>query len=145
MNNQPNLQKKNGFRFSCTTEIKLNNETYYKHDIDLTNYVKNKTDSIDTNPYRIFSIKCFSTSAIFNSFTANKPPNILQYDIYMSRLIDSLTNINVCAVGFPSNYYLNKITSGDIFLLKTNNYNYISILSKTYNLSVSCIISDFLF
>jgi hypothetical protein len=145
MNNQPNLQKKNGFRFSCTTEIKLNNETYYKHDIDLTNYVKNKTDSIDTNPYRIFGIKCFSTSAIFNSFTANKPPNILQYDIYMSRLIDSLTNINVCAVGFPSNYYLNKITSGDIFLLKTNNYNYISILSKTYNLSVSCIISDFLF
>ena len=63
----------------------------------------------------------------------------------MSCLIDSLTNINVCAVGFPSNYYLNKITSGDIFLLKTNNYNYISILSKTYNLSVSCIISDFLF
>ena len=69
---------------------------------------------------------------------------ILQYDIYSSYIIN-LNTINICAIGFPSNYYLNKITKGDIFLLKTTNYDYISILSKTSNLSVSCIISDFLF
>ena len=142
--NQPNVQKKTGFRFICNKPIILNNETYYKHDVDLSLYVKTRRDADDTNPYRIFGIKCFSTSAIFNNTIANKPPNILQYDIYSSYIINT-NNINICAIGFPSNYYLNRITSGDIFILKTNNYNYISILSRTNNLSISCIISDFLF
>ena len=142
--NQPNVQKKYGFRCICRTDIILNNETYYKHDVNLSLYIKSKIDSIDANPYRIFGLKCFSTSAIFNNRVANKPPNILQYDIYTSHIINTNT-INICAIGFPSNYYLNRITAGDIFLLKTNNYNYISILSRTSNLSVSCIISDFLF
>ena len=58
---------------------------------------------------------------------------------------DYNNSISVCAIGFPNNYYLNKITSGDIFILKTNNFNYISILSKTINTSINCILSDFLF
>ena len=107
-------------------------------------YVKTKIDSTDANPYRIFGIKFFSTSAIFNNNIVNKPPTILQYDIYTSYIIN-LGIINICAIGFPSNYYLNKITAGDIFLLKTTNYNYISILSRKKDLNVSCIISDFLF
>jgi hypothetical protein len=142
--NQPNVQKKIGFRFICNKPIVLNSETFYKYDVNISSYVKTKKDADDTNPYRIFGIKCFSTSAIFNNTIANKPPNILQYDIYSSYMINTNT-INICAIGFPSNYYLNKITSGDIFILKTNNYNYISILSRTNNLSISCIISDFLF
>ena len=72
----------------------------------------------------------------------NKTPSILQYDIYMSNYNAS---ISVCAIGFPNNYYLNKITSGDIFILRTNNFNYISILAKTINTTVCCLISDFLF
>ena len=142
--NQPNIQKKYGFRCICNNSIILNNATYYKHDIYLPTYIKTKIDSIDANPYRIFGIKFFSTSAIFNNNVANKPPTILQYDIYTSYIINS-NIINICAIGFPSNYYLNKITAGDIFLLKTTNYNYISILSRTSNLNISCIISDFLF
>ena len=142
--NQPNVQKKYGFRFICNKPIILNNETYYKHDVNLSLYIKTKIDSIDANPYRIFGIKCFSTSAIFTNAIVNKPPNILQYDIYTSYIINTST-INITAIGFPSNYYLNRITSGDIFLLKTTNYNYISILSRTKDLSISCIISDFLF
>jgi len=141
LNNQPNLQKKIGFRFVCNIPIILNNETYYKHDIDINQYVRNKIDNIDMTNYRIFSIKCFSTIGVFTTMTANKPPNILQYDVYMS----SYPSINICAIGFPSNYYLNKITAGDICLLKTTNYNYISVVSKTNNNSISCIISDFLF
>ena len=144
LNNQPNVQKKYGFKCICDNPIVLNNQTYYKHDVNLSLYIKSKIDSIDVNPYRIYSIKCFSTSAIFNNNIPNKPPNILQYDIYTSHILNT-NSINICAIGFPSNYYLNKITAGDIFLLKTNNYNFISILSRTNNLSISCIISDFLF
>ncbi len=141
LNNQPNLQKKIGFKFVCSKPIILNNETYYKHDIYINQYVKNKTDPVDMSNYRIFNIKCFSTIGIFTTMTANKPPNILQYDVYMS----SFPSVNICAIGFPSNYYLNKITAGDICLLKTTNFNYISVVSKTINNSISCIISDFLF
>jgi len=141
LNNQPNLQKKTGFRFVCNKPIILNNETYYKHDIAINQYVRNKIDNTDMTNYRIFNIKCFSTMGIFTTMTANKPPNILQYDVYMS----SYPAINICAIGFPSNYYLNKITAGDICLLKTTNYNYISVVSKTNNNNISCIISDFLF
>ena len=141
LNNQPNLQKKIGFKFVCNKPIILNNETYYKHDINISSYVRNKYDMIDMSNYRIFNIKCFSTMGVFTTMIANKPPNILQYDVYMS----SYPSINICAIGFPSNYYLNKITAGDICLLKTTNYNYISVVSKINNLNISCIISDFLF
>ena len=141
LNNQPNLQKKIGFKFICNKPIILNNETYYKYDINISHHVKDKIDNTDMTNYRIFNIKCFSTIGIFTTMTANKPPNILQYDVYMS----SLPSINICAIGFPSNYYLNKITAGDICLLKTTNYNYISVISKTNNNNISCIISDFLF
>ena len=141
LNNQPNLQKKIGFKFICSRPIILNNETYYKHDINISTYVRNKYDVVDMSNYRIFNIKCFSTLGIFSTMVANKPPNILQYDVYMS----SYPSINICAIGFPSNYYLNRITAGDICLLKTTNYNYISVISKINNTSVSCIISDFLF
>jgi len=141
LNNQPNLQKKIGFKFVCNKPIILNNETYYKHDINISTYVRNKYDIVDMSNYRIFNIKCFSTLGVFTTMTANKPPNILQYDVYMS----SYPSINICAIGFPSNYYLNKITAGDICLLKTTNYNYISVVSKINNTSISCIISDFLF
>ena len=141
-----NIQKKVGLKFVCSDEIILNDVKYYKYNINITKYVNNKLDYIDNNPYRIFNIKCFSTDAIFRNSQLNKPPNILQYDIYMSKILNSDPIIlNICAIGFPSNYYLNKITAGDIFMLKTNNYDYISILSKYPNTNISCIITDFLF
>ncbi len=64
----------------------------------------------------------------------------------MSKLLNlEGTPLNICAIGFPSNYYLNRITGGDIFILKTNNFDFISILSTNPNTSISCIITDFLF
>ena len=142
----PNIQKKIGLKFICSDEIILNDITYYKYNINITKYVNNKLDELNNNPYRIFNIKCFSTDAVFRTSQINKPPNILQYDIYMSHLLNlDPSSINACAIGFPSNYYLNKITAGDIFILKTNNYNYLSVLSKFPNTNISCIISDFLF
>jgi len=58
LNNQPNLQKKIGFKFVCSKPIILNNETYYKHDINISTYVRNKYDVVDMSNYRIFNIKC---------------------------------------------------------------------------------------
>ena len=142
LNNQHNLQKKYGIKVVCNTVVVLNNVTYYKHDINLSIYTRLKDDTTNGSLYRVFSLKCFSTTGIFNSMILNKTPSILQYDIYMSNYNNS---VSVCAIGFPNNYYLNKITSGDIFILKTNNFNYISILAKAINTTVNCIISDFLF
>ena len=142
LNNQHNLQKKYGIKVVCSTIVILNNVTYYKHDINLLTYTRLRDDNTSGSSYRVFSLKCFSTTGIFNSMILNKTPSILQYDIYMSNYNAS---ISVCAIGFPNNYYLNKITSGDIFILRTNNFNYISILAKTINTTVCCIISDFLF
>jgi hypothetical protein len=145
----PNIQKKIGLKFNINTSgetITLNNILYYKYNINISKYVNNKLDDFDNNPYRIFNIKCFSTTAVFRTNQINKPPNILQYDIYMSHLLNlDPPSLNICAIGFPSNYYLNKITDGDIFILKTNNFNYLSILSKYPNTNISCIITDFLF
>jgi hypothetical protein len=141
-----NIQKKIGIKFICSNVIILNNITYYKYNINISQYVNSKLNYVDNNPYRIFNIKCFSTDTIFRQNLENLPPNILQYDIYMSNLLNlNPVFLNICAIGFPTNYYLTKITKGDIFVLKTNNFNYISILSKYQNANISCIITDFLF
>jgi hypothetical protein len=141
-----NIQKKIGIKFICSDLIILNNITYYKYNINISQYVNSKLNYVDNNPYRIFNIKCFSTDTIFRPNLANSPPNILQYDIYMSNLLNlNPIFLNICAIGFPTNYYLTKITKGDIFVLKTNNFNYISVLSKYQNANISCIITDFLF
>ena len=142
LSNFLNIQKKYGFRVMCSVPIIINNSTFYKYDINISRYIKNRSDSLNSNPYRIFNIKCFTFDTLFDTGIANKAPNILQYDIYMSS-IDA--NVNVIAIGFPSNYYLTKITAGDIFILKTSSYNYISILSRNINTKITCIISDILF
>ena len=143
LTNNANIQKKLGFLCQCTNPIILSGNTYYKHDINLTNYTNIKFDSVNSNPYRIFGVRCFETSTIFNTMNITKPPNVIQYDVYTSLLNSS--NVNLCAIGFPINYYLNKITDGNIFLLQTTNFNYISLVSRTQNTNVICILTDFLF
>jgi len=143
LTNNANIQKKLGFLCQCTNPIILNGNTYYKHDINLTYYTNIKYDSVNSNPYRIFGVRCFETSTIFNTLNITKPPNVIQYDVYTSLLNSS--NVNLCAIGFPINYYLNKITDGNIFLLQTTNFNYISLVSRTQNTNVICILTDFLF
>ena len=143
LTNNANIQKKLGFLCQCTNPIILNGNTYYKHDINLSYYTNIKYDSVNSNPYRIFGVRCFETSTIFNTLNITKPPNVIQYDVYTSLLNSS--NVNLCAIGFPINYYLNKITDGNIFLLQTTNFNYISLVSRTQNTNVICILTDFLF
>jgi hypothetical protein len=50
--------------------------------------------------------------------------------------------INICATGTPENYNLDKIPSSYLFLLRTDNYNYISVVSIVSGIKVNCIIKD---
>ena len=50
--------------------------------------------------------------------------------------------IHICATGTPENYNLDKIQSSYLFLLRTDNYNYISVISTISGLVVNCIIKD---
>ena len=52
------------------------------------------------------------------------------------------SGINICAIGTPENYNLDKIPPNYLFLLRTNNYNYISVVTTQSGLVVNCIIID---
>lgn len=145
--NTPNVAKKYGFNFTCSSSVLIGATTYFKYDIDLRLYTITKTNSAST-PYRIFNIKLFITSAYFEVLNSGIP-NILQYDIYMSNPANNGTpvgnsGINICANGFPLNYRLNQINPTFITLVRTANFNYLSVLSTVNNTICSCIIEDLL-
>ena len=143
----PNILKKIGFMCSIETPVTINSMTFYKFDIDLTKYTS--IQYLDTyEPYRIFKINIFKNSAYFSAIN-NDIPDILSYEIYMSNkltdgtLSNETSGINICAVGYPINYKLDKIMPTSIFLMNNNNFNSISIIS-TSNINVRCIITDLL-
>ena len=150
LNNTPNVLKKFGFVCSLLSPINPNGGTaqYYKYDIDLTKYTT--VAYLDNNdPYRIFKINIFKSSCYFGTII-NEVPDIISYEIYMSnKAIAGNANenagINICAVGNPINYKLDKVMPNNIFLMKDNStdFNSLSILSSSM-LDVRCIISDLL-
>jgi hypothetical protein len=81
-------------------------------------------------------------------------PSILQYDIYISNGQISTTgietstynnnSIHIYAIGTPENYKLDNLLPCHITLLRTTDFNYLSIISKISNLSVSYILEDYL-
>jgi hypothetical protein len=145
INNLPLLQKKKGFSFICSNVITINSVNYYKYDIDLTKYTNNlylDSPATTNQPYRIFSIKCFISSCLFNNLT-NNFPQVFQYDVYMSK--PDGTTINICAIGMPENYNLNNVPPSHIFLLQTTDYNYLSVVSTVNNIGIKCIIKDNLY
>ena len=155
--NNYNLNKKYGYTSTTTTTtpaITINSETYYKFDIDLSS-LKTIPLPSSSKKYRIFNIKCFMNNGIFE-MNNNILPSILQYDIYMSdgQIKEHQTNIgtntypndsiHINAIGRPENYKLNNLLPCHITLLRTSSFNYLSIISKINNLSVSYIIEDYL-
>ena len=154
--NNYNLNKKYGYTSTTTTpNITINGDTYYKFDIDLSSLKTISLQPLSSFPvkYRIFNIKCFMNNGIFE-MNNNIIPSILQYDIYMSNgqinhvNIDPSTytnnSIHINAIGRPENYKLNNLLPCHITLLRTSDFNYLSIISKIPNLSVSYIIEDYL-
>ena len=126
-----------------------NNITYYKFDIDLRNYTQNKINTPTNSPYRIFSIKAWLASNYFEILT-NNLFNILEYTIYMSNQSvagspQGKIGLNLIAMGRPQNYYLDAIQPTLFSILRTNDYNYLSIIATTLNTRVNIIIEDLLF
>ena len=143
-----NLNKKFGYKVILDKNLTLNSTNYYKYDIDLQIL---KTFTNGNLQYRIFNIKCYMNNGIFE-MSNNMLPSILQYDIYMSNnyiaqsgITNPNTNlIHIYATGTPENYKLSNLLPCYITLLRTNNFNYLSIISTIPNLSVSYIIEDYL-
>ena len=162
--NNKHLNKKYGYN-SVITGVNpafiFNSIPYFKFDIYLPPLITtaSKNNGTSTVQYRIFSIKCFSKDGIFETVNGNINGNlnVLQYDIYMSDapLIpqgtdpefdtnEKIEGINITAIGTPENLALNNILPGLITLLRTDNFDYISIVSKYKNLNISYIIEDYL-
>ena len=154
--NNINLKKKFGYNFVVggTSAFTYNGSNYYKYDIqisNLTQFATRTVNSISVN-YRVFNIKCFLPDGIFET-PVNSVPNVLQYDVYMSSnpltpattpAITPISGLNICAIGIPENYSLSNILPSYISLLRTNNFNYLSVVSANSNLTVAYIIEDYL-
>ena len=141
----PSLQKKIGITFTCSTAITLSGTIYYKYDIDLTKYTQNLILS-NGSYYRVFSINCYIASGYFN-LLSNNLPRVFNYNVYMSNELTvgesgEIAGINICATGTPENFNLDKIPPNYLYLLRTDNYNYLSIVSIQSGISVNCIIID---
>ena len=151
LNNTPNVSKKYMLTGTCTTSILMpDNITYFKYDIDLRNYTGLKYAPNPNTPYRIFKIKVFFGSVYFEYLTNNKP-NVLSYEIYMSNesqggggCIGS-AGVNICAIGYPENVILNAISPTQLSLVRTGDFNFISILSRVNGTVFNSIIEDCLF
>jgi len=154
-----NLNKKFGYVSTTgnTIAFNFNSVDYYKYDIYLEPLLKklSKTVNSATVNYRIFNIKCFLSDGIFENPNGNINGNlnVLQYDVYMadnpltSSAVNSSeikTNLNITAIGTPENLSLNNILPGLITLLRTDNFDYLTIVSKYNNLNINYIIEDYL-
>ena len=148
----PNVRKKFGFTAVCSTAITLpqpnDGITYYKFDINLTNYTKLQNTPGTGIPYRIFNITLFMANVYFEAFTTI--PNVLEYKIFMSNPANSggsgeNAGINICALGRPQSYNLNAVLTTSISLVRTPDFNYLSVISKTNGTSFNVIIEDLLF
>jgi hypothetical protein len=147
----PNVSKKYMFTGTCTTSILMpDNITYFKYDIDLRNYTGLKYAPNPNTPYRIFKIKVFFGSVYFEYLTNNKP-NVLSYEIYMSNESQGggggigSAGVNICAIGYPENVILNAISPTQLSLVRTGDFNFISILSRVNGTVFNSIIEDCLF
>jgi hypothetical protein len=149
LNNTPNVSKKYGFQATCSTSIVMPDSlTYYKYDIDLRNYTQTKTVANPNTPYRIFTIKIFLASAYFEYFSS--VPDVLSYEIYMSNESQNgggggYAGINICALGSPQNYNLNSILPNVLSLLRTGDFNYLSVICRYSGALFNVIIEDLIY
>lgn len=145
----PNVSKKYMFTATCTSSILMpDNITYYAYDIDLRNYTQTKTAPNPSTPYRIFKIKIFFGSVYFEVLTNGKP-NVLSYEVYMSNESQAsgqgASGINICAIGYPENTILNAISPTQLSLVRTGDFNFLSVLSRVNGTVFNGVIEDVLF
>ncbi len=149
----PPMCKHLGIYCEITTPISINAITYYKYDLDLSQYTKLGVIQIGAqsgDTFRIFKISMFYASMYFDILTANEI-NICSYDIYMAWKQNGIgvggsggfQGLNVAAVGLPPNQQLKTILNTDFFILRNgnNSINYITLMAKNPSL-VRVLIED---
>jgi hypothetical protein len=142
--NLPNVSR---FNIIVTQSVFLNSSTYYKYDLDLTQY----TTFVNPVPFilqRKFKFTCCLLSGALDLGLYN-----LNYDIDYNSVnypstgpqasLAQYNGINVLAYGFPySNTKFNQIMPNGLFILKKD-FNYITIVSKN-QVNLLCIIINYL-
>ena len=120
------FSKKFGFLCVVNNMIYPNggNTPYYSYDIFLPQYTKTKYLEYTNDPYRVFKITLFIATCYFGTLI-NDLPIDLSYEIFMSNkanssvaLMEGQSGLNICAVGFPENYKLDKNMPNNLFLMK---------------------------
>ena len=150
INQTPNVQKRFLIEFTCNTPILMpNSVNYFKRDIDLRLYTQTQTIPNPSSLFRAFSTKIWIKSR-YVEYNVNGNYNVLQYTIYQSLQSQNGSPFgsageNLHAIGFPPSPTLNTITGGQISLVRTGNFNFLSVLSVANNTVIQMIISDELF
>lgn len=122
----PNVNKKSGFLIYVNNPVYPNggNTLYYSYDIYLPSYVSQAIVESSTDPYRNFHIR-LSYASSYYEYLKNGLPNCLSYEIFMSDKANpgssgiGKQNLNICALGTPENYYLDKVMPNDLFLMRS--------------------------
>jgi hypothetical protein len=147
----PNVNKKSGFLIYVNNPVYPNGGSlYYSYDIYLPSYVSQAIVESSTDPYRNFHIR-LSYASSYYEYLKNGLPNCLSYEIFMSDKANpgssgiGKQSLNICALGTPENYYLDKVMPNDLFLMRSPfaNFDRICVLS-TRIADVRVIIEDLL-
>ena len=147
----PNVMKKTGFLINVHNPVYINSDTAsYSYDLYLPSYTSQAIVESSSDPYRIFKIYVCYASSYFE-YLSNGLPNCLSYEIFMSYKANAGSGgvgkqyLNICALGTPENYYLDKVLPNNLYIMRSpfSYFTSISIIS-TKIADVRVIIEDLL-
>lgn len=122
----PNAMKKTGFLINVNNVIypDAGSTPYYSYDIYLPSYISQAIVENTSDPYRTFRIH-ISYAPCYFEYLKNNLPNCCSYEIFMSYKANAggggigKQYLNICALGTPENYYLDKVMPNDLFLMRS--------------------------
>ena len=135
----PEVCKHFAFYILINTAIVIGSTTYYKYDIDLSQYTKKgyiQIGSGSNDPYRIFKIRAFYASSYFGTLVGGLP-DVIYADIFMSFKAAASAlgqaGLNVCSIGNISNPSLTAVPPNNLFFMRNgaNSIDHITVVSKS--------------
>jgi hypothetical protein len=140
--NAPNITRKKGFSFTCSTPVTLNGAQYYRYDIDLnlyTTFVEKYYGQTLSNKTRKFKWMSWLTTG------SHELGFNLNYDIaYSYKYIPPLNGLFVSAYGWPYDNKTLSLVHPDKHFLLRNTFDYLTFCCKIQHTLVSGIIIDYL-
>jgi len=127
------------FNLTNTNTIILNSITYYKWDININAHTNTLLMPDGTTTFRKFNIYTWVCDCQFNNSEITEN----EYSIFMSsRTTTPNLGLNICASGpfFGVNKNLKRITGNHSII--QNDFNTLTYVCTTYNISIGCIIND---